>query len=93
MKWPEICYYFGLKGTLPKDEGEAMEVVLYIAQHMDIWKQMERKYGPRTELTDSGLTCKRFEYFLLSLFNFDRQYDIRKVYRARFEDGRTTREE
>lgn len=77
-KWPQLCQYFGLKGTGPS-EG-APEVRTYIKEHFDTWKALEKKHGLRTGIADSDLTFKGFEYFLLTQFDFDRQYDMTKMY-------------
>jgi len=91
-KWPQLCAYFGLKGTGPPDEGEVPEVRKYISEHLDTWKHMEEKYGLRRGIADSDLTFKGFEYFLLTQFDFDRQYDMSKMYATGFEEERSTME-
>jgi hypothetical protein len=92
MKWPVLCSYFGLKGVAPSAEGKVIEVRRYIEEHMDVWKDVERKYGLKIGIADSIFYSKRFEFALLSLFDFDRQFDMRKVYGSGFEEERTTKE-
>ncbi|KAG9230628.1 hypothetical protein BJ875DRAFT_498972 [Amylocarpus encephaloides] len=89
-KWPELCSYFGLKGVGPPSDGEPAEVRTYIKKHIDVWNQMERKYGLKSGIADSDLTFKGFEYFLLTQFDFDRQYDMSKMYGTGFEEERGT---
>jgi hypothetical protein len=38
------------------------------------------------------MTYKGFEYFLLTQFDFDRQYDMTKMYRTGFEEERDTKQ-
>jgi hypothetical protein len=35
-KWPELCSYFGLKGTRPPTKGEPTELRTYIKKHLDV---------------------------------------------------------
>lgn len=88
-KWPEICSYFGLKGVEPR-EGDAPEVRTYIKENIGTWHKMEEKYGLKTGRADSDKTFKGFEYFLLTQFDFDRQYDMTKMYRTGFSEERST---
>jgi hypothetical protein len=92
MKWPDICSHFELQGAPPPKEGTAIEVRRYIEDHMDIWKEMERKYGLERGVVGSIFCSKRFEFACLTLFDFDRQFDMRKIYGSGFEEGRTTKE-
>lgn len=93
-KWPQLCQYFGLKGTPPpppSSESEAPEVRKYIKQHTLQWQEMESKHGLMRGIADSDLTFKGFEYFLLTQFDFDRQYDMSKMYTTTgFEEERST---
>ncbi|KFY76853.1 hypothetical protein V499_03631 [Pseudogymnoascus sp. VKM F-103] len=89
-KWPEICSYFGLKGVGPPSEGEPTEVRTYIKKHFNAWQNLEKKHGLRTGIADSELTFKGFEYFLLTQFDFDRQYDMTKMYETAFKEERST---
>lgn len=51
---------------------------------------MEKKYGLKSGIADSDLTFKGFEYFLLTQFDFDRQYDMAKMYGTGFKEERST---
>ena len=90
-KWPEICSYFGLKGTPPPTSGPS-EVRAYIKKHIGAWDQLEAKHGLRTGIADSDRTYAGFEYFLLTQFDFDRQYDMSKTYGTGFLEERPTLE-
>jgi hypothetical protein len=89
-KWPELCSYFGLKGVGPPESGESNEVRTYIKKHINLWNRMEKKHVLKTGIADSELTFKGFEYFLLTQFDFDRQYDMTKMYVTGFEEERST---
>ncbi|KAK4570485.1 hypothetical protein LTR86_002565 [Recurvomyces mirabilis] len=86
-KWPQLCAYFGLKGTGPPKDGEnAPEMRKYINEHLDAWKKLEQQYGLKKGVADSDLTFQGFEYFLMTQFDFDRQYDMTKTYSTPTED-------
>jgi hypothetical protein len=90
-KWPRLCEYFGLKGTPPPSDGDSVEVRKYIQDHLDTWRTMEAKYDLKKGIADSDLTFKGFEYFLLTQFDFDRQYDMTKMYQTTgFQEKRST---
>lgn len=86
-KWPQLCTYFGLKGTGPSES--AIEVRPYIRKHLDTWKAMEKQHRLRNGIADSDLTFQGFEHFLLTQFDFDRQYDMTKIYSTGFEEERS----
>jgi hypothetical protein len=90
MKWPEICSYFGLIGTAPPSKVEPTEVRTYIKKNIETWNKMEERLGLKTGIADSELTFRGFEYFLLTQFDFDRQYDMTKIYRTGFKEERPT---
>lgn len=90
-KWPELCSYFGVTGTPPSD-GEPTEVRAYIKKNLDTWNEMEKKYGLKSGIADSDKTFSGFEYFLLTQFDFDRQYDMTKMYGTGFKEERPTLE-
>ncbi|KAF2810070.1 uncharacterized protein BDZ99DRAFT_570697 [Mytilinidion resinicola] len=73
-KWPIICDYFGLKGTGPEDGSP--QPGAYIAEHRKEWDELEKKEGLKKGSVDSDITHPGFQYFIMSLFNFDRQMDM-----------------
>lgn len=91
-KWPELCSYFGLTGTAPPSNREPTEVRTYIKDNIDTWHKLEKKLGLKSGIADSDLTFKGFEYFLLTQFDFDRQYDMTKIYATGFKEERSTLE-
>jgi len=88
-KWPILAAYFGLKGTGPNPPGT--EIRKYIKSHMDVWEKLEREKGLQSGHADSERTFAGFEYFLMTQFDFDRQYDMKKIYDTGFEEERDTR--
>jgi len=93
-KWPIICRYFGLKGTPPPENatGREHEVRAYIKKHFDTWQKLEKQYGLREGIADSPVTFPGFELWVLSLFDFDRQYDMTKMYATGFTEQLSTLE-
>lgn len=89
-KWPDLCAYFGLKGVGPPSEGESNEVRTYIKKNIGTWNELETKHGLQIGIADSDLTFKGFEYFLLTQFDFDREYDMEKMYNTGFTEERDT---
>jgi len=87
-KWPILANYFGLKGTGPPAKGT--EIRKYIKEHMDVWEKLEKEKGLQTGHADSPRTFPGFEYFLMTQFDFDRQYDMSKMYGTGFEEERGT---
>ncbi|KAF2165616.1 hypothetical protein M409DRAFT_67017 [Zasmidium cellare ATCC 36951] len=81
QKWPQLASYFGLKGTPPPtDPTQALEVRSYIKEHLSVWKPLEQVHSLKPDIADSSLVYPGFEHFLLSQFDFDRQYDMTKMY-------------
>lgn len=90
-KWPDICAWFGLKGVEPLEESKGrVEVRTWIKEHMDEWRALEKRKGLKSGRADSDLTYKGFEHFLLTQFDFDRQYDMTKIYNTGFLEERDT---
>jgi hypothetical protein len=83
-KWPKQCAYFGLKGGPP--DANKKEVRTYINENMYTWRHIEREHGLRTDIAGSELTIPGFEILHLDLADFDRQYDLSKIYDAGFDE-------
>jgi hypothetical protein len=97
-KWPQLCSYFGLKGTdPPQNSKDTLEMREYINDHIDSWKKLEDEHNLKKGVAYSDLTFPGFEvrlalhivhcrllislqYFLMTQFDFDRQYDMNKMY-------------
>ena len=87
-KWPVLCSYFGLKGTGVKPN--APEMRKFIKDNIDVWHKLEKNKGLQTGHADSPMTFPGFEYFLMTQFDFDRQYDMSKTYGTGFTEERDT---
>ncbi|KAF2465274.1 uncharacterized protein BDR25DRAFT_328677 [Lindgomyces ingoldianus] len=87
-KWPTLCSYFGLRGTGPVSNPP--EIRKYIKEHMDTWEKLEREKELQTGHADSPKIFPGFEYFLMTQFDFDRHYDMTKMYRTGFTEERNT---
>jgi hypothetical protein len=88
-KWPILCSYFGLQGV-KLGHDNPIEVRSYIKEHFADWAAMEKKYGLQSGHADSPRITPGFEYFLLTQFDFDRQYDMSKMYGTGFTEERDT---
>jgi hypothetical protein len=89
-RWPVLCQCFGLKGMGPVDE--MPEIRQFIKDNVDTWQKMEWKYGLQTGHAHNGRILPGFEYFMMTKFDFDRQYDMSKMYGTGFEEEREARE-
>lgn len=86
-KWPQLCAYFGLKGGPPTSDKK--EVRAYINENLDTWRQIGEEHNLRTDVASSELIVPGFESFLLDFADFDRQYDMSKIYDAGFTEKHT----
>ena len=87
-KWPILCSYFNLKATGPSPNPPEMRK--FIKDHIDVWHELEKEKGLQTGHADSPMTFPGFEYFLMTQFDFDRQYDMTKTYETGFAEDRDT---
>ncbi|KAF2737733.1 hypothetical protein EJ04DRAFT_532905 [Polyplosphaeria fusca] len=88
VKWPILCSYFGLQGTGPSEDPPEMRA--FIKQNLGTWERLERERGLQTGHADSPMTFPGFERFLMTEFDFDRQYDMGKLYGTGFAEERGT---
>jgi hypothetical protein len=92
-KWPQLCEYFGLVGVGPESGKVGPEVRTFIKEHLEEWEVLEKKHGLKSGFADSPIVYPGFEKFLLTGFDFDRQYDMSKMYDdAGFEEERTIKQ-
>ncbi|KAH6976936.1 hypothetical protein BKA56DRAFT_632876 [Ilyonectria sp. MPI-CAGE-AT-0026] len=80
QKWPVICEYFGLKGVAPPAGGSGPQPTQYLADHIDQWKEVEKKYGLVTGRVGNERSFGGFPYFIMTMFNFDRHLDMSQVH-------------
>ncbi|KAF2430454.1 hypothetical protein EJ08DRAFT_633974 [Tothia fuscella] len=88
-KWPALAGYFGLKGVGPQEGKKGVEIRKYINENIEVWKELEKKHGLKKGIADSDLTFTGFEYFLMTQFDFDRHYDMTKMYATGFKEEQT----
>ncbi len=88
-RWPVICEWFGLKGVGPLDDGsEAPQPPAYIKEHGAEWQALVKKHGMKSGVMDVELGEGKsgYQYFIMSLFDFDRQCDLSSMRSVGFED-------
>lgn len=75
--WPVICSYFGLKAGNP--DKDAPQPGKYIGEHLAEWKKTVEEKGLRKGVAevDASEGKSGYQYFLMTLFNFDRQCDLK----------------
>ncbi|EOA86666.1 uncharacterized protein SETTUDRAFT_153465 [Exserohilum turcica Et28A] len=78
-KWPIICSYFGLEAAEPL--AEPIDIRQFINDNMDTWLAMEKKYGLQSGHVDG-------EHLLMTKFDFDRHFDMTKMYSTGFTEER-----
>lgn len=73
-KWPIICASFGLKGVAPI-EG-SLGPAEYIKQHRGQWDEMAATKGLKNGFVDNNVSHPIFQYFIMTLLDFDRHMDM-----------------
>jgi len=86
-KWPQLCKYFGLQSAPPSEQSK--EVRQYINNNLDRWRKIEEKNHLRIDIAQSEVTMPGFEILHLTLADFDRHYDLSRVYDTGFDDKNT----
>lgn len=87
-KWPILCGYFGLKSTGVTSDPPEMRK--FIKDNIDVWYKLENEKGLQTGHADSPKTFAGFEYYIMTLFDFDRQLDVSKIYGTGGKEERDT---
>jgi hypothetical protein len=82
VKWPIICEYFGLEGTPPPAGGSGPQPGQYFEDNAAAWEELKKKSVLSEGNTGIGAVASGFQYFIMSLFDFDRQLDMTKAYAA-----------
>jgi len=88
QKWPIICEFFGLKGTPPPAGGSGPQPGQYLTEHLQQWKDMENKYGLSTGRVGNDRSLAGFQYFIMTMFDFDRHLDLSKELKAWNQGGK-----
>ncbi|RYN73650.1 hypothetical protein AA0117_g7596 [Alternaria alternata] len=89
-KWPIICDYFGLKGTGP-EEGSPQPGA-YIDAHRKEWEELEKKHNLKKGSVDSDITHPGFQYFIMTMFDFDRQMSMEASHKVGYTEEIATKE-
>jgi hypothetical protein len=81
-KWPVICQYFGLKGTPPPAGGSGPSPGKYIEEHLSEWETLEEESGLQTGRVGNQRSFGGFQYFIMTMLDFDRDLDMSKMHAA-----------
>jgi hypothetical protein len=71
-KWPGICANFGLEGTEPGPEPYSVEE--FVKKNSSTWEKLAQKHGLKKNIMEQF--SWPFLYFVMTAFDFDRQYDL-----------------
>jgi hypothetical protein len=75
-KWPVICDYFGLQGVAPPPGGSGPQPTQYLEENIDDWKKIEQEFKLQPGRVGNQRTYGGFPYFIMTMFDFDRQLDM-----------------
>jgi hypothetical protein len=78
QKWPIICEFFGLQGTPPPPGGSGPQPMAYLDEHLSKWKELENACGLQTGRVGNDRSLRGYDYFIMTMFDFDRQLDLKK---------------
>jgi hypothetical protein len=86
--WPLVCAWFNLKGTGPS-QGEPLQPNEFISRHMDRWEKITEEKGLRPSVKEIETSEGKagYQYFLMTLFDFDRQCDLEASREVGFADA------
>lgn len=87
-KWPVICSYFGLNGTPPPAGGSGPQPGQYLSEHLQQWKELEKKHNLASGRVGNDRSLAGFQYFIMTMFNFDRQLDLTQQHKAWSQGGK-----
>ena len=87
-KWPVICKYFGLEGTGPEENSP--QPGAYIAAHRKKWDELENKYNLKKGSVDSDIAHPGFQYYIMTMFDFDRQMSLEAAKQIGFTEEMAT---
>ncbi|KZL65982.1 SirQ protein [Colletotrichum tofieldiae] len=88
-RWPALCSYFGLKGV-KLEEDDPVEMHAFIKENQDVWEAMKDKYDLQRRYLNTATQVPTWEHAMVSQFDFDRPYDVSKVYATGFSEERDT---
>lgn len=81
-KWPKICSYFSLVGIEPSEAngGPGPDPTTYVFENREKWLELEKKHGLQPGRVGNDRSYGGFPYFIMTMFNFDRQIDLGKMH-------------
>ncbi|KAK5201245.1 hypothetical protein LTR16_003350 [Cryomyces antarcticus] len=82
VKWPIICDFFGLHGTPPPMGGSGPQPGQYLEEHFGEWRALEKERGLQTGRVGNERSLGGFQYFIMTMFDFDRDLDMKKMHKA-----------
>ncbi|KAI9721321.1 MAG: hypothetical protein M1828_005181 [Chrysothrix sp. TS-e1954] len=85
-KWPGICKYFGLQGTLPGSEPYSIEA--WVKSNQQAWQALAQKHNLRQGIFENF--SWPFLYFVMTAFDFDRHYDLSALRSTGFTESLDT---
>ena len=69
-------------GTPPPAGGSGPQPGRYIEEHLSDWKRLEEAKGLQTGRVGNGRSFGGFQYFIMTMFDFDRDLDMTKELEA-----------
>ncbi|KAF2430459.1 hypothetical protein EJ08DRAFT_633988 [Tothia fuscella] len=81
-KWPIVADFFELKGVAPPEGGSGPQPGDYVQAHLKEWEKMEKEKGLVGGRVGNNRSFGGFPYFIMTMFNFDRQQDLTKSHEA-----------
>ncbi|OHE91117.1 SirQ [Colletotrichum orchidophilum] len=88
-RWPAICSYFGLKGV-KLEADDPIEMRAFIKENHKAWESMEKKYDLQRGFAERPFQVPTWEHAMVSGMDFDRPYDVSKIYGTGFTQETTT---
>lgn len=82
-KWSGLCDFFGLEGTPPGPEPYSIEE--FVKKNSDTWEKMVQQYGLKEGIMEKF--SWPFLYFVMTAFDFDRQYDLSNCREVGFNES------
>lgn len=86
QRWPVIAAYFGLQGVAPPPGGQGPDPVNYLEDHYEQWSALETKHGLKGGRVGNQRSFGGFAYYIMTMFNFDRQLDMTKCFEMMGDD-------
>lgn len=86
-RWPIVCDLFNLKGIGPSPDSPDMKS--FIKDNIKTWEHLEAREGLQKGHAKNPISLAGL---MLTKFNFDRHFDMSKMYSTGFQEERSTKE-